>query len=132
MVKLRGTPTAITPAGGSIVIGPTSGGSGMGVGVLVGGGGVLVGGTGVGVLVGGGGVLVGGTGVGVLVGGKGVSVGVGVGPEDGGVHVAVGRGEIWASAVLVIDVNAGITEATSTTPIARYKSLFRFNASSFR
>jgi hypothetical protein len=94
-------------------IAPTSGGAGMGVGVLVGG-------IGVGVLVGGGGVLVGGIGVGVLVGGIGVGVLVGGGGVlvggGMGVHVDVGTIEIWPSAGYGPDAYPASRATVKTVP----------------
>jgi len=66
---------------------------------------------------------VGGMGVGVFVGvgGMGVGVFVGVGGTGVfvGVFVAVGSGEIWASATVGPSLNIGITDASSATPITR-------------
>ena len=99
-VKSKGTPTANSASGRSIVIEPNSGGGGRGVGVLVGGSGVLVGG---------GGVFVG-------VGGSGVFVGVGA----VGVDVEVGIIEIWAS--LMVDSDANTAAKIAPTRIVAKNS----------
>lgn len=116
-VKSRSSPTATSADGGSTLMEPMPGGTGMGVGVGgtgvsvgVGGGGVLVGVDAAGVFVG-----VGGGGVFVGVGGGGVFVGVFVGIAGSGVNVAVGTGDWKAKEVREIDTSAGSTAVASTS-----------------
>jgi hypothetical protein len=93
--------------------GTLAGGTGVLVGVAVGGNGVGVGGSGVG-------VNVGGIGVGVNVGGSGVGVDVGnsTGVE---VDVAVGKIEIWAMDIQgLVPLNTNVSSsAVNAMPITK-------------
>jgi hypothetical protein len=114
--KLIAVSICATPSSGIMLKEPNTGGGGMGVGVLVGGGGVLVGGTGVS-------VGVGGTGVSVGVGG---GVSVGVDPTGVGVYVLVGNVDCRAKSASDTDINAGSSAAPSATPMITTNSLFSF------